>query len=822
MWLARLWQDLRHGCRLFVKTPGFTAIAVISIACGTGANVAMFSTVDALLLRPLPVDRASALITVGTRQADSVGEIISASYPDYVDVRARTQTLTSLVAFHSRRAGISINPAAPPHVRLVTAVSGNFFADLGIGLQLGRGFLPGEDRVPGRDPVAVLSDSLWKQAFGRDPAVIGRTLLIAGTTYTVVGVADESFTGIEQVMARESAYVPLAMWPQLMNTPDMDPLTTRDLRILKVKGRLRGDATLAEARAELAVLAKGLEREHPDTNAGRALIAQTEFQARVASGPVVAPLLLVLSMLALAVLGVACANVAGLLTSRAPLRARELGVRLAIGAGRARLVAQLLAESLTIALAGGIGGIAVGYAGIALIGQIEFPTDIFALPAIEMNRRALAFSIALAAASAVVFGLGPALSATRIDLSSAVRVAEPANRRRWRLTGRNSLVAIQVALSLAVLTVATIALQTFADALGRGPGFRTTRMAKITIDASEAHYTGTDAAAFFDRVVEEARLVPGVTSASVTSAMPLWDFELAKVERRAGDAMAGEWSAAPFANVVDEHYLDTMEIPLVRGRGFQHTDAAGTPLVAIVNETMARRYWPGEEAVGRYLVMGGPLAGSVEVVGVARNSLYLYPAEPPQNMLYLPMRQHPRGIMVLLAQTAGPSEGPLPALRDVVRRVDAAVPVYDAQTIEQFYDAIAVSIASVILSLISGIGLMGIAITVIGLYGLVSYAVNRRTREIGIRVAVGASYARIMRLLLRQGLTPVWVGMGAGVLLSIGAARLLPAVAPFSQTYDTWALAALVPALFLVTLLAAFVPARRAATVNPIVALRDE
>jgi predicted lysophospholipase L1 biosynthesis ABC-type transport system permease subunit len=284
----------------------------------------------------------------------------------------------------------------------------------------------------------------------------------------------------------------------------------------------------------------------------------------------------------------------------------------------------------------------------------------------------------------------------------------------------------------------------------------------------------------------------------------------------------GEWSQAPFSNVVDEAYLRTMEIPLVQGRDFLATDDAEAPRVAIVNETMARRYWPAANAVGQRLTLGGLSGGVVEVVGVARDSMYLSPAEMPQKMLYLPLRQHPRSAMTVLAQTAGPSAAPLAAMRDVVRRVDAAVPSFDAQTIERFYDGLAVSIARVVLSLVAGIGIMGVALTVIGLYGLVSYSVNRRTREIGIRVAVGATYARLMRLLLRQGLTPAWVGMFAGLLLSVLTVTVLRATAPFSPTYDLWAVGALLPALFVVTLAAAFIPARRAATVNPIVALREE
>lgn len=375
-----------------------------------------------------------------------------------------------------------------------------------------------------------------------------------------------------------------------------------------------------------------------------------------------------------------------------------------------------------------MGGVAIGYLGAGLISQLQLPTDVLALPPIRVDGRVLGFSVVLATVSAVVFGLGPAFSATRIDLTTALRVAEPAGRRRWQLTARNTLTALQVSLSLAVLTVATIALQTFNEAFGKGPGFRTTQMAKIDVDAGQAGHIGLAAPGFFERVVGEASRVPGVVSAAVASAMPLWSLELAPVNR-SGPVVQGEFSLAPLSNVVDEHYFGVMDIPLARGRVFRAADTASAPRVAVVNETLARRYWPTEEAVGKRLTLTSPARRaqgrrvgeteeSVEIVGVVRDSVYLYPAEMPQKMLYLPLRQAPRTTMVLLAQTAGPSAAALPGLREAVRRVDATVPVYDAQTIERFYDAIALSVARTILSLVSGIGIVGVAITVIGLYGL--------------------------------------------------------------------------------------------------------
>jgi macrolide transport system ATP-binding/permease protein len=822
-WIEQRWQDLRHGIRLFAKAPGFTAIAVVSIACGTGANVAIFSAVDALLLRPLPVARPSELVTIGSggRSMGILRAGSEISYPDLVDVRAEIHSFSGLVAYNGRRAGVSTNPSAPPRVRLVTSVTGNFFTELGIPLRLGRGFLPDEDRVPGRDPVAVLSYGMWQQTFGGDPMVIGREIAIAGTAFTIVGVAAESFTGLDTHPSGETVYVPFAMWSQVMNVPGRDPLHDRSLRVIAVKGRLATGVSLTEARTELARVARDLERAYPDTNTGQTLTAVSEIQRRFEASPLESGLTVITSILALAVLSVACANVAGLLTSRAPLRTRELAVRLAVGAGRDRLIAQLLTEGLLIALAGGAGGLGLGYAGIVLIRQIHFPTDIVAVPVVQMDDRAFAFSLFVALGSALLFGLGPALRATRIDLSNSLRVTEVARVRRWRVGGRHQLVAIQVALSLTLLTVAAASLQAFTRVFNNGAGFRNSHIAKLSIDASQARYAGADAARFFATVVDGARQLPGALSATVISAMPYWSVDVAFIVPEAYRLPPGVKRLQLFANVVDEQYFDTMDIPIVQGRAFASTDVPASPLVAIVNQSAARRYWPNGNAIGGRFRMNGEDPW-ISIVGIAKDSTYLYIAEPPQEMIYFPFRQQPRSNMVLLVHTAGPSQEPLSAMQALVRAVDPLVPVFDAQSMESFYEALVTGLGGVITSLIGALGLMGMTITVIGLYGLVSFAVNRRTREIGIRIAVGATYGRVMRMILRQGLAPAWLGMIGGLLLSAAAARLMPALVPTDGGVDLRVLFVVVPALVMVTLLAAFVPARRAALIDPTVALRED
>lgn len=821
MFLERIGQDLRHGWRMFVKNPGFTAIAVTSIAFGTGGNVAIFSAADALLLRPLPVARPSELIAVGSKIKLGIGTRNAASYPDYADIRDRSQSFDGLLAFTSRTTGFSAQPGGVPRAIMTTMVSSNFFRVLGVEPETGRGFLPEEDRVPGRDAVTVLSYNLWQQDFAGDPSVLGRKVTIAGIDFTVVGIAPGRFTGVDARLFRDSVYVPLAMWSRVMNADGIDPLTARGFRGLNVKGRLKPGVTLDGAQAELTVIGKDLERAYRDTNTDFAITAQTELEVRFARNPLDAGTLMILSALSLAVLCVACANVAGLLSSRAPIRAREIALRMAIGAGRARIVRQLITESLSIALAGGLGGIAVGYAGIILLRQIQLPTDVVAVPVMQLDRRVLVFSLALAMASAFVFGLGPAIQTTRVDLVNSLKGGEVGAGKRRRLAGRHALVALQVALSLVLLTMTVFALQIFRGEYTKGPGFRTTHLAKLTLDPSQARYAQRQSLQFFERVVDEARRVPGVRSAAVTSSMPLFpQLEAPAIVPEGYRLPDGQTSVRPWASSVGESYFDTIGIPLLAGRGFRSTDGVRAPRVAVVSEAFAEHYWPGLGAVGRRLWLSGERSAWVEVIGVARTSKYLYPGEPPQELVYFPFRQEPRASMVLLAETTGDSRDVLAPLRDMLRRVDADVPAYDVQTIETFYDSRLTAIGRVITRLVGGIGLMGMTLTVVGLYGLVSYAVSRRTREIGIRIAIGASAGRVLGMILRQGMTPAWFGVPAGLVLSAATARLLPLFAPFTYRVEPWTFLFVVPMLLVVTLFAAFVPARRAARVDPTVALR--
>ncbi len=819
IWLERIWQDLRLAVRVLARSPGFTAIAVLSIALGTGANVSMFSAADALLLRPLPVARPNELVTVGSKVLRAYRHVSAASYPDYLDIRDRSHSFDGLVAFASRGLGFAAHAGEPPRLKSTTFVSENFFRVLGVPPEIGRDFLPQEHRRSA-SCAAILSYGAWQTEFAADRSALGRSVRIGAADCIVVGVAPAAFTGLNSYVA-DTAYVPLATWTMVTGSTEPEPLTMRDIRFLTLKGRLRHGTSLRAAQAELAVIATALSQAYPDTNKGQTLTAQTEMATTFERNPLDSALLVLLTTLTAAVLCVACANVAGLLASRAPVRAREIALRLAIGAGRWRLVRQLLTESVAIALAGGLGGVAVGYVGIVLLGQIHFPSDVVSVPAIRLDRRALSFSVLLAGASALLFGLGPALQTTRVNLTSAIKSIER-GRGSQRLTWRNVLVAIQVALSLVLLTIAVFTLQVFQRELADGPGFRTTHIAKLSIDTSQTRSTLTQSAQFFERALENTRRLPGVRSAAVTSAMPLWSGEIVSIVPEGYHLPEGTSSVRLNANSIDESYLETMSIPLVAGRGFRSSDTAGAARVAIVNEALARHYWPGERVVGRRFRMGAMESSWIEIVGVVKTTQYLYAGEPPRDMVYFPFRQVPHQDMVLLAETAGESAELLMPLREMVFRMHADVLVYDVQTIETFYAARTTSIAHVLVAIITGIGVMGMALTMVGLYGLVSYSVSRRTREIGIRIAVGATHGSVLRLIVGQGMIPAWAGLAVGLVLSVVTRRMLPAFVLVNQRYDWDTYLMVIPTLLAVTLIAAYVPARQAARVDPTIALRCE
>jgi predicted permease len=822
-WFSDFAADLRYALRTMAHAKLFTALVVLTLGLGIGANSAMFSLADAMLLRPLPVLRPSEIVTVNSFSPSSASQSSGRlSYRDYLDFRDKSHSFEELAAFSDITSfGFASRAGELPKLKGGLLVSANLFRAMGVQPEVGRDFNSEEDRVPGRDAVVVLGNDFWQSQFNADRSIIGRHILLDGVEFSIIGVAPKKFTGLDQYV-RPDLYIPIAMWPRLVANPEQSLLEDRTDRELFVKGRLKPGVPISQARAEVHVIAENLQRAYPKTNPGRDATVRTEFALRLHTDPSDAALAGVLLALAGAVLLIACANVAGLLLARAGTRSREIAVRLAIGAGRFRLVRLLLAESFLIALLGGAIGIALGYGGVQFIGRFQIPTDLPIRFSVQLDRRAFVFSLAVSLLSAVLCGLAPALQTTRTNLVTALKMSDagmPGKRRFW---GRNTLVICQIAASLALLTAALQMVRTFQQKWSNGPGFRTSQVLTMAFDPQLVRFSEPQTQKFYKELIRRVRLLPGVKSAALTEELPMGTGgDGISLVPEGYQMPAGKESVPVDMSVVDESYFDTFGVQLVRGRGFQETDTAASPKVAVVNEQFAKIYWPNSDALGKRFRLNNSSGPWVRIVGISKTAKYEWIGEPPVEFVYLPLAQRPRSNMTLLIQTQGASAAMAAPVRGLLRQIDSEQPVFDVRTIEDFYQKRVVMAPVMIVQLVSAMGLIGLMLSLAGLYGLMSHAANRKTREIGIRMAVGANKAAVLGLILRQALALVASGVIAGLLLGWAAERGLNAVFETSGT-DVGTYLLILPALLAVTMVAAFIPANRAARIDPTRALRYE
>ena len=811
---------LKHALRVLRKDRGFTAVAICSMAIGIGATAAMFTFADAVLLRPLPVREPDRVVAISAKTATSapVGNNTTISYPDYADFRDRNRSFKGLVAASTSTFAFSPAPDALPRIKLGQYVSGNFFRVLGVEPALGREFRPQEDQAEGRDAVVVLSHDFWVSQFGASPSVLGSRIRLNGMELSVIGVAPESFTGVD---VRPAFYVPLAMSPRL-GQPNL--LHSRGAGWLSVRGRLKPGVSLEQARTDIGIIAAELAKLHPQTDRTRQIRVQTELQLRVQQSPPTAAMMIMLGLLALSVLLVACANVAGLLLSRARAREKEIAVRLAIGAGRGALVRQLLLESLLVAIAGGLAGTVVADAGAQFFSSIPFPSDLAFSIGATVDRRALLFTLLVSLASTVLFGLMPALQMTRPDLVPALRAADADSGKR-RVWGRNAIVAGQVALSLVLLVVSAVLVEGFHYQLSQGAGFRPDRLFLTSFDTQMAHYSEGQTTDFYKHLLERMRSAPGVRSAALASSLPLWSWDTIGVVPEGDQLPPGEQRSTTYDYYVSDGYFRTLGVRILLGRGFLESDGDNTPLVAVVNDRLANRYWPAGDALGKRLRLSGAAGPPVEIVGIAKAAKVFFISEPPVDVVYLPFRQHARSALTLVAESDASDAATIaPVLREVVQRLDPDMPVFDVRTMQDFYTQRAVKLPNMTVEIVAGMGVMGLLLAMTGLYGLVAYSVSRRTREIGIRIAIGADRRKVIRMVLGQGLKLGAIGVAVGLVVSVFACRALTSATWF-LTFDRvnpLMFAAIALPLLIVTTLAAWAPARHASRIDPIRALREE
>jgi predicted permease len=811
--VSTLLADLRYAVRSLLKNPGLTAAAILSLGLGIGANTTIFTWVQAVLFRPIPVAADPSSIRIAAMQ-NREGQSRSWSYPNYRDFRDRT-TLVDVVAQDDQTFNIASDGSAERTWGAL--VSGNYFQVMGLRPAAGRLFTPADDAARGANAVAVLSHAYWQRRFNGDPAVVGKAITVNNVATTIVGVAPEGFIGSFLGVA-SSAWMPMAMMRELGAG---DRFEQRGNSWMQSLVRLKPGVSQEQAQAEATSIMAQLEQEHPQFNEGRRLRIVHTWEAPFGAATVLAPVLGVLSILVALVLVIACANVANLLLSRAVSRRREVAVRLSLGASRFRLIRQLLTESLLLAAIAGVAGVVMAYwtmdVIMAFVPPVDMPIDL----GLRMDGMTLAFAVGVSAITGVVFGLAPALQASSPHTVHALK-EEGRGAGVGRATGRlrNALVVSQVAVCLVLLVGAVLFLRSFIAAQTLSPGFDPNHLVTASMDLVPSGYTGERHRDFQRRALEAVRALPGVRSAAFGSRIPLGfggnnstSAEIEGYVPRENEEVVINYST------VGAGYFETMAIPVRQGREYRESDTAASPRVLVVNEAMARRYWPEGNALGSRVRMG---PNAWEVIGITADAKYNSINERPLPQLFFPMSRSEVSTLRLFVRTTGDPSPMVAEVRSAIRALDPALPIYDARTITEHMQ-VAVFAQRMAADLLGAMGILALLLAAIGLYGVMAYAVSQRTQELGIRLALGASPRSLLNMIVWQGMRLTVIGLVIGLALalaafgSIGAVRtLLPGISPM----DPITFVVVPVALGVVAFLATWIPGRRAGKVDPIVALR--
>jgi predicted permease len=831
--LESLLADIRFAWRWLLKSPGFTLVAVASLAIGIGFNAALFTIVDTLLFKPLPVLRPDQLVDVFT--SDSTGEVPfgTTSYPDYLDLESQNDVFEDLVGYSPMFGALGADTAS--RLAMGEIVTGNYFRALGVPAFMGRAIEPDDDRKDA-PKVAVVSYRYWTRDLASSRDAVGRTLLLRGYPYTIIGVAPRAFTGMVPVLSPD-------LWISVSSSLDVEPVGLHDVvpsptgtnrlerrgdRWLFLRGRLKAGATIDRARANLQLVMSRLTATNPVTNKDRrvALKATNDVHFHPRADPQILPIARILMVVVGLVLLVACANVASMLLARASARQKEIGIRLAIGATRGRLVRQLVTESVVLVVAGAAAGMLLAWWITSIAGSLNLPFLIPLVLNLHIDGRVFIFTFFAASLAALLAGVVPALQASKANLTADLR-GEPVGRaagRRWTL--RSLLVAGQMAVTAVLLVVAALLTRSVIAAQRTNLGFPVDRIALVSIDASQLRYDRDRTQQFFDQTLASIRAIPGVEAVAL-STRPVfsvnanqWEIWIPGLHR------PGAHGATVEVTSVSRDYFDAMSVPIVAGRAFTDDDRADTPRVAVINETMARRFWPGQDPIGQTFRSRNSEGPVFQIVGVSADHKVTTVSESPTPFLHVARRQQPNPYSAFIARTRGGDASAL--LRDMRRAIHAVEPnlaFIENQTME---GEVGLTLFPVRASawLVSGVGLVAMLLAAIGLYGVSAYSVALRTREIGIRMALGARQTTVVGLVMRQGLGVAIAGLAAGcavaAVIAIVATRQIARGLYGIGAGDPASWLSAVGVILLVSALANLIPAWRASRVHPSEALRTE
>src|SRR5580704_2128039 len=819
--MRNVWRDLRYAARMLVKSPGLTLVAILTLALGIGANTAIFSMVNSMLLRPLPAKDAEQLIELAYQQKN--GPLLNNfSTPEYQDIeRGSADVFSDVMAYQIGAAGLTVDKKTQPIV--VSYVSGNYFEGLGIKPAMGRFIEPAEGNPSVLNPVLVLGYNYWKTRLGADPGVVGKSFLYDGKPVTVIGVAPPEFHGT-YTFADLQGYLPLGMILADSTTPP-DSVTNRELRNSVILARLRPGTKIEAAQPVLKVVSDRLSKEYPKSEEGVVIEAFPERLSRPQPDrdntiPKIATLFLLLAGL---VLLLACVNVANFLLVRASVRQREMAIRAAMGGSRARLIRQLLTESLLLGLGGGLAGMLLGLFASSSLSSIHLNTTLPVLLDFQFDWRVFLYGLGVALATGICVGVVPAVRASNGHMIEVIREGGRTMTagRSWL---RNTLVVAQVGGSLMLLIVAGLMTRSLGYVRQMHLGFEPRNVLDLSLDPNEIGYKKEQGLEFSKETLERVRALPGVKSASVAFAVPMGYYNT-------GDSLeipgveVGKGEAPPFAgyNVVTPQYFETLGTTLREGREFNANDLEDKQRVAIVNQAMAEKFWPKQSAIGHEFKMVSDRAHTMRIIGMAENSRTNGLIGPVGPYFYVPITQQYSSLATLQVRTLGAPETLTEPVREQILSIAPTMPIFDVHVMLQGLETLNGFLVFEVAAVLAGaLGLLGLILAVVGVFGVISFSVSQRTHEIGIRMALGAESRNVLRMVLRQGALIVAVGLALGIGLALVMARLVGNFLAGVSPFDPLTYACVSVSLALVAMMACYIPARRATQVDPMVALRYE